>query len=85
MFWRAHHTKPDPQSMGVVPLCLWEYKLDSTRLVYADKLRNVASVCGSCLFSLFITSLSIIGVFNSLRLSSLKGDFMEFVTSVSLA
>jgi hypothetical protein len=23
MFWRTHHTKPDPKSMRVMPLCLW--------------------------------------------------------------
>jgi hypothetical protein len=23
MFWRTHHTKPDPKSIRVMPLCLW--------------------------------------------------------------
>ena len=23
MFWRTHHTKPDPKSMRVMPLCFW--------------------------------------------------------------
>jgi len=23
MFWRTHHTKPDPISVRVMPLCLW--------------------------------------------------------------
>ena len=23
MFWRTHHTKSDPKSMRVMPLCLW--------------------------------------------------------------
>jgi hypothetical protein len=23
LFWRKHHTKPDPKSMRVMPLCLW--------------------------------------------------------------
>ena len=38
MFWRTNHTKPDPISMRVTPLCLQlhgEYKLDYTRLAVA--------------------------------------------------
>jgi len=23
MFWRTHHTKSDPKSMRLMPLCLW--------------------------------------------------------------
>ena len=23
MFWRTHHTKPDPKPIRVMPLCLW--------------------------------------------------------------
>jgi hypothetical protein len=23
MFWRTHHTKPDPKSMRMMPFCLW--------------------------------------------------------------